>query len=128
MSYKTVWIDHKHVYLFEYNSNTLIKDKYLEKKEEEDTGQEISEGHQREHLLIFFKGIVEEIGNTEQLLLLGPGTAKNEFMHYCENHHLNLAKKIVGVQTMKSNPRRSEVMKASKLFYDQYFGIHNKFV
>lgn len=127
MNYKTLWIDHQHAYVFEYNGKK-VQEKYYEKKDEiEKTDTPRKFTHAKEHLKNFYHAIALTLGDPEQLLILGPGIAKDEFKHHCElHHHSTLAKAIVGVETMRSNPRKSEILKASKIFYDQYFGIPAK--
>lgn len=126
MNYKTLWIDHQHAYIFEYTGKE-IREKHYEKKAEPISDSPRKFTHGKEHLKNFFHGIALNLGEPEQLLILGPGVAKEEFKHHCElHHHTSLAKAIVGIETMRSHPRRSEILKISKNFYDQYFGIHQK--
>lgn len=115
MSHITAWIDHQHTFIFEYTA------KGVEEKKMENTG-----GNDREHLKKFYHQVAHALGNPDQLLIVGPGTAKDEFKHHCEEHnHANLAKVIVGTETMISHPRKSEIMAVSRKFFNHYFNWHN---
>lgn len=48
----------------------------------------------------FFHEVAEHVKDAGELLLVGPGLAKNHFQDHLERHHAQLAKKIVGVKAM----------------------------
>lgn len=114
MGHVTVWIDHDHAYIFNYTAEEI--------KESEIKGDG---GKDHEHIKKFFHKVADAVGKPNQLLVVGPGTAKNEFKHHCENHHhADLAKSIVGVETMKDHPRKSEILDVSRKFFDRHFRWH----
>jgi stalled ribosome rescue protein Dom34 len=47
----------------------------------------------------FFADVVKALGAAEEILVLGPSTAKSEFLHYVEVHARGLRDKITGVET-----------------------------
>ncbi len=112
MGHTTIWIDHQHTFIYEFTAKGV-----QEKKME-------SEGTGSEHLKKFYHTVAESIGSPDQLLILGPGTAKDEFKHHCEDHH-QLSKAIVGTETMKSHPTKPEILAVSRKFFNTYFAWHN---
>jgi stalled ribosome rescue protein Dom34 len=116
MGHLTLWIDHQHAYLFEYNTDGLIEKKV---KNHNDNN------HDKDHLKKFYHETVDSIGNPDELLILGPGTAKSEFKHYCEEHAHHLFSKIVAVETMTDHPKKSEILEVSKKFFNHYFKWNN---
>ena len=115
MSHVTIWIDHQHAYLFEYTAEGITE------KDLKNDGEPHGE-----HLKKFFHEVAKTIGFPDQLLIVGPGTAKDEFKHHCENHnHPLLSKVIVGTETMKSHPRKSEILTESRKFFNHHFAWHN---
>lgn len=115
MSHTTIWIDHQHAYIFEYTAKG-VAEKDLKNSERDD----------KEHLAKFFHELTKTIGSPNQLLIVGPGIAKEEFKNYCEAHNNGaLAKVIVGTETMKDHPRKSEILAASRKFFDHHFAWHN---
>lgn len=114
MGHTTIWIDHQHTYIFEYNADGVQEKNFK------------NEGSDKEHLKKFYHDVAMSIGSPDQLLIVGPGTAKDEFKHHCTDHHHNLlGKVIVGTETMKSHPRRSEILAVSRKFFNHYFAWHS---
>ena len=115
MGHTTIWIDHQHTFIFEYTA------KGVQEKKLENNGT-----NDKEHLKKFYHEVATTIGSPNQLLIVGPGTAKEEFKNHCQDHHhANLEKAIVGIETMKSHPRKSEILLVSRKFFDHHFSWHN---
>lgn len=47
----------------------------------------------------FFSAVEQALAGVGEVLVLGPGTAKQEFVHHVDKHAKDLAKKIVAVET-----------------------------
>lgn len=115
MSHTTVWIDHEKAYIFQYEAQS-IKEKTVEGERHADTA----------HRKKFYHEVATFLGKPDQVLIVGPGTAKDEFRHHCEeHHHTALAKAIVGVETMKERPRKSEILDVSRKFFNHHFAWHS---
>jgi stalled ribosome rescue protein Dom34 len=97
-----VWIDHR--------SATVI---HLDRETEEVT--QVQSHHGKEHLhhkadaigdgnikphADYFVNVMDVIGSSDEILLVGPADAKTEFVKYAEKHRPILAKFIVKVETM----------------------------
>lgn len=116
---KTIWLDHQHAYIFEFNPNQIIEKSFVKKLDTKLIEPPKKFMHAKERQKVFYHLLASEIGNPDQLLILGPGIAKEEFKHYCESHNYNkLSKNIISSIPMKSNPRRSEILKISKKYFD----------
>ncbi len=48
----------------------------------------------------YFDRVANAIEETHEILIAGPANAKHELQHYIEKHRPQLAKKIVGVETV----------------------------
>lgn len=48
----------------------------------------------------FFAGVVKGLATAEEILVLGPSTAKSEFLHYVKDHVHGFTAKIAGVETV----------------------------
>jgi hypothetical protein len=57
-------------------------------------------GHERRDTKRFFARVTDSIQKAEQILLLGPSTAKLDFARYLRKHEHALERKIVGIETM----------------------------
>jgi stalled ribosome rescue protein Dom34 len=47
----------------------------------------------------FFDDVVKALASADEVLVLGPSTAKSQFLRYLEEHARALAGKVVGVET-----------------------------
>lgn len=121
MTNKSIWIDHQHAYIFEFKDNHVLEKKYLKKVDWKihHIEQPQKFKHAMEHQRIFYKMLAIDLGSPDHLLILGSGVAMNEFKNYCESHYNeNIAKKIITLISMGSPPRRSEILKTSRLYFD----------
>jgi len=115
MGHVTVWIDHKKAHIFNYTAESITE-----------TEVEMEEKSTHEHLKKFYHNVAHSIGNPNQLLIVGPGIAKEELKnHFEKHHHANLVKIIVGIETMKDHPTKPEILEVSKKFFDHHFNWHN---
>ena len=47
----------------------------------------------------FFDEVVRAIASADEILVIGPSTAKNQFLRYVEEHARDLRHKVVGIET-----------------------------
>lgn len=115
MAHTTVWIDHEKAYIFQFEAQG-IKEKTVDGERHPDS----------EHLKKFYHEVAQLMGKPDQVLIVGPGPAKAEFRKHCEeHHHPNLAGAIVGTETMKEHPRKSEILEVSRKFFNHHFAWHS---
>jgi stalled ribosome rescue protein Dom34 len=124
MSYCALWLDHQHAVLYTFTASGI--------NEEKITSEQGKDHHQRhphdvkssahdQELNKFFHKINDKLHKVEELLLMGPGTAKSQFKHHCEEHgHKQIAKAIVGVETMDSHPSQAQLLEKAKTFFKSY--------
>lgn len=68
----------------------------------------------------FFHEIAIQLDGTTELLLMGPGTAKQEFRHHLEKHkHSKLAAAVVGMETA-DHPTEPQILALSRKFFRTY--------
>ena len=65
---------------------------------------------------MFFEEVAKALGESEEILVLGPSTAKLELMRYMHKHHAATEKKIVGVETVDHPTDRQVVAYARHYF------------
>lgn len=111
MNRTSIWIDHQKAYIVEYNA----KEATLRKFHLEDVNHE-SKDYQRK----FYHELAQQVRSSSELVVFGPGMAKEEFRSHCEDHHPQLAKAILDVLPMKDHPKESEIFKASNDFYKRH--------
>jgi stalled ribosome rescue protein Dom34 len=96
-----VWIDHHEAKIFHVDRTTV-----------ETTTVRVPASHVHRHPKVtadhnhpsdathYFKEVVHALEGAEQILILGPATAKLELIKYVHKHDQALVPKIVGVETV----------------------------
>jgi stalled ribosome rescue protein Dom34 len=93
-----VWIDHKEAKIFHIEPEDFDVSKinaphhHLTRKAEE---QGRHAGSDR-----FFHDVAEKLEDAEEILVVGPSSAKLDFIRYAHKHDRALEPKIVGVETL----------------------------
>ncbi len=106
MSQYVIWLDHHYAYIYKFSLNEI---------------DEITlKAHAHEESKKFFHEIAQRLSDAHELLIVGPGTAKNEFQHHCQQHHHDkLAQAIKGVVTMPSHPTKAMVTEQAREFFSR---------
>lgn len=64
----------------------------------------------------FFDEIAHALAGVEEILVVGPGTAKLQFLKYAHTHHSDLASRIFGVETV-DHPTDKQLVAYAKLYF-----------
>jgi len=98
-----VWLDHREARVItllpEHFDETTISAPSHNDHHKESRGQEGIKEHP-EDTKRFFQELLVALKPAEQLLIVGPGTAKLEFQRYLHGHDHELEKKVVGIETV----------------------------
>jgi stalled ribosome rescue protein Dom34 len=57
----------------------------------------------------FFDEIADDLAGTHEVVIAGPGNAKTAFVSYIAEHHVGLAGRVVGVETL-DHPTAAELL------------------
>lgn len=112
MNHSTIWIDHEKAFIFEYNKNGVSEKTIIPHE-----AKNIS----KDHLKKFYHDVADLTKGSNHLLILGPGMAKMELKKHIEDHHPQLARNILQVETMKDHPSFGEILEHSNAFYKKHF-------
>ena len=112
MSYCALWLDHQNAYIYTFTADGVEEAKLHSHGNEHDKNNIPDK---------FFHEIAGKLNGTKELMIMGPGVAKDQFKHHCENHHHNaLAKVIVGTKTMAAHPTKAMMLEKAHEFFDSY--------
>ena len=64
----------------------------------------------------YFHGVSEAVADAGEILIVGPGTAKNELRKHMQEHDPKIATKIVGVEPV-DHPTDGELINYAKRFF-----------
>ena len=97
-----LWLDHRDARVIAYSGETSteshIRSDEPEQRVHHKAGS-IGSGHAADDHR-FFDEIAESLAGIREVLIAGPGNAKTAFQTYIEDHHVDLAKRVVGIETV----------------------------
>ncbi len=120
-----IWSDHReaHVLYFDSSKNQIIKS-ISEHTHLHHNANTIGSGYApSDH--VFFDQVIASLVNANEILIVGPGSAKGEIVKYIATHHNILSKKIMGVETVDHLTDGQVLAYAKKYFLkvDQLRGV-----
>ena len=119
INHVAIWLDHREARVFHLNPDRL---------DDVTVTAPPSNGHhkhprgaegQREHpedAKRFFHDVARAVEGTEEVLVLGPSTAKLDFIRYVHKHDHALEARIVGIETV-DHPTDGQVVAFAKKYF-----------
>jgi stalled ribosome rescue protein Dom34 len=65
----------------------------------------------------YLHSVLQAVNESKEILILGPGSAKLELIKHAHQHDAQIAKKIVGVETVDHPSDKEILAHARKFFY-----------
>ena len=98
-----VWMDHEQARISRLSRGTIEHETVARPEHVYHKHSSGSDGfHQHpEDTKHFFHQVARSLDGTEQILLVGPSTAKLEFFRYLHKHDRALESKVVGIETVE---------------------------
>ncbi len=120
-----VWLDSKKAHVFALKMTGI--EKYIIKKNDKDHHtRHKNDLHKDNHAAQYYDAVAEKLKGAGQLLIIGPGLAKNNFKEHLKSHQTHtLAKKIIGLEKMESFEHKSEKQMMAKAH--KFFKTYNLF-
>jgi stalled ribosome rescue protein Dom34 len=107
-----IWIDHKEATVFFIDgetSETLHAHRHVEHPKRGDGKHDAMEES-------YFHAVLHEVRESEEILVLGPATAKLQLVRHAHKHDHVIADKIVGVETV-DHPTDGQILKYAKQYF-----------
>lgn len=118
-SHAAVWMDHKEARVFAIHSEsadeTTVVAPLHNVHHKHAAGPEGAKEHP-EDAKRFFHEIGRALDGCEQVLVVGPGTAKLEFLRYAHKHEHALESKVVGIETV-DHPTDGQIVKFARTYF-----------
>ena len=122
-----VWLDSKKAHVFAMKS-TGIEKTIVSKNEKNHHTRHKKDLRKDNHAEPYYNDLARTLKGADQILLIGPGLAKNHFQDHLTTHEAHtLAKKIVGLEKMESFAHKSEkqMFARDRKFFRTYDLFHN---
>jgi hypothetical protein len=117
MSHVTVWIDHAEARIFQIDANADEKTvtapaHHVHRHPKGPT----AEHNHPDDVHRFFRDVAEELEGVDRILVVGPSTAKLQFIRYACKEDPSLEPRIVGVETV-DHPTDRQLVAYSKRYF-----------
>ncbi len=131
MSFSALWLDHHHATLFTFNkaqgkldlstvrTETIAADEPIEhqNRHPNDVVHYVKEQAQ----ISFFNKVTKKLERVNQLMVMGPGIAKSQFIHHCESlDNKEISEAIMGVETLGTHMSYDEMIAKAESFFNSY--------
>jgi hypothetical protein len=113
-NHTVVWIDHSQARIFDVDADGA-KEIDIEAPNRHVHSRAAVSGR-REDNSAFFKEVTAALGETSELLFVGPADAKLGLIKYIHAHHATLDPNIVGVETV-DHPTDGQILAYAKKYF-----------
>lgn len=120
MSYNhvVVWLDHKEAHVFHFDSESTRMEAIKTRS------NQLHLHHKRGSVgsgklggnADYLREVMDAVQADNEILVVGPGSAKNELIDYIGTHDLHIAKKIIGVETV-DHPTDGQLLAFAKKYF-----------
>jgi stalled ribosome rescue protein Dom34 len=112
-----VWIDHHEAKIFLVDESGAIHPEKLRAPEHIRRHSSVTAEHAHpEDLLHFFQSVEKALADIEEILVVGPGSAKLELIKHVHKHAHTLEPRIVGVETV-DHPTDGQLVKHAHAYF-----------
>lgn len=105
-SHTVLWLDHEQAHIYHYIEDNAHSKTTLTAQNPKQQEEKAAQHH-------FFEAIAKALEPAGEILILGPGQAKNEWIKYIHEHAKTLVPKVVGVETV-DHPTDNQVLALAK--------------
>ena len=119
MAHCVLWLDSEKAELFNLNPEGIVKT-HLERKNINHHTFNNKDHHGDANTENYYKELSAMLGGANEILIVGPGLAKNHFKTYLETHFKNgIAKNIVGTEST-DHPTDNQIIAVARKFFKTY--------
>ena len=122
-----VWLDQEYAQLFFFAQEGFDEADFRVAKHHVPSHGRAREAHHRgdsREQKDYFEAIAKLLADTQEVLLVGPGTAKTQFLKHLHAHEPKLEHRVVGVETM-DHPTAPQIVAYARQYFrakDQLLG------
>ena len=112
-----VWIDHNEAKIFHVDDETLDADVIRPRRHLSRHPTQTAERSHPADEQHFFHEVAQAVESAREILVVGPGKAKLEFIKHVQKHDHAIEPKIIGVETVDHPTDKQLVAHAKKYFH-----------
>jgi len=115
LNHAVVWIDHQEAHVIQFNAEAsegeIIKTKSKHAKLHQKAGV-LGSGHKTSDQN-YLHQVIEAVSGADEILIVGPGSAKLELFKHANHHDKKISDKIVGIETV-DHPSDAQLLAHAK--------------
>lgn len=120
MAAYVVWLDHENAKLFKMQMGSIDPTHIRKHATKHHTAHESQTSHNNPADETFYHGIARSLEKADEILIVGPGLAKDHFRTHLEkHHHANVLKKVVGCETV-NHPTDAQIVAHARNFFKMH--------
>ena len=123
MNAYVVWMDGKEAKIFKLEPTETEKRRMKAHGHKHHTHAHGKHDTGNHHDDKFYGELAQSIKDATEILVMGPGDSKNHFKTYLTKHNANLAKAIVGIETV-DHPTENQILEKARTFFKKYDLFH----
>ena len=118
-----VWIDHQEARVFRVTPGSFVESVVQAPAHHTHRHPKgpTAEHHHPDDMHRFFADVAKALENAERILIMGPSTAKLQFLRYLREHAPALEPRVVGIETV-DHPTDRQIIAHIK----HHFGVTNR--
>ena len=118
LSHVVVWIDHLEAHIIQFNADAseseIIKTKSKHTHVHQRAGT-LGSGHTSADQS-YLHEVVQAVSGADEILIVGPGSAKLELIKHAHSHDTKISEKIVGIETV-DHPTDGQLLAYAKKYF-----------
>jgi stalled ribosome rescue protein Dom34 len=118
MTNYVIWLDSEKAQIFALKASGIEKT-HLEKSGIDHHSRNKKDHHGDPATEHFFHELALKLKDSSQVLVLGPGLAKNHFKNHLEKHDAGIAKKVIGFENC-DHPTDNQILAQARHFFKGY--------
>lgn len=107
-----VALTHHKAHIYHLDGKTAGDLSLKESSVRETDNRHAADGKKADHKH-FFEDVANALTSAKEILIVGNGTAKDEFKHHLEHHHKNIAAHVVAVESI-DHPTEPQLLAMAK--------------
>jgi stalled ribosome rescue protein Dom34 len=107
-----VALTHHKAHIYHLDGKTAGDLSLKESSVRETNNRHVADGKKADHKH-FFEDVAKALTSAKEILIVGNGTAKDEFKHHLEHHHKNIAAHVVAVESI-DHPTEPQLLAMAK--------------
>lgn len=118
MTHAVVWIDHTQARIFHVHPHAADESTVLSPQHHIHHHPK-GRGEPREHPddeKRFFTEVAQRLDGVDAVLIVGPASAKHDFVKFAHEHHAHVESKLVGIETI-DHPTDGEVVDHARRYF-----------